>query len=55
MLILRMVSKLIKSLTYIPENVSALSKSNIATIIFFYGGCWGACSNLNKQDYRFIA
>ena len=25
------------------------------TIIFFYGGCWGACQTLPKQHYRFIA
>ena len=24
-------------------------------LVFFYGGCWGQCSKLNKQDYRFVA
>ncbi len=26
-----------------------------ATIIFFYGGCWGACETLPKEQYRFVA
>ena len=26
-----------------------------AVIIFFYGGCWGACQTLPKIHYRFIA
>lgn len=26
-----------------------------STVVFFYGGCWGACSDLNKNDYRFVA
>jgi len=25
------------------------------TIVFFYGGCWGACSTFGKQSYRFVA
>ena len=25
------------------------------TIIFFYGGCWGACQTLPKDHYRFVA
>ena len=24
-------------------------------IIFFYGGCWGACTTLNKENYPFVA
>lgn len=24
-------------------------------IIFFYGGCWGACETYPKSDYRFVA
>jgi len=24
------------------------------TIIFFYGGCWGACETLPKEQYRFV-
>ncbi len=36
---------------YIPDTL-ALSKP---TIIFFYGGCWGACMNYTKEDYAFVA
>ncbi|MDQ7075896.1 MAG: alpha/beta hydrolase [Gammaproteobacteria bacterium] len=25
------------------------------TIVFFYGGCWGACSTFAKDHYRFVA
>ncbi len=24
-------------------------------LVFFYGGCWGECSTLNKSDYLFVA
>ncbi len=34
---------------YLPENKSK------ATIIFFYGGCWGGCETLNKEEYLFVA
>ena len=27
----------------------------LATIIFFYGGCWGNCQTFSKEDYRFVA
>lgn len=26
-----------------------------ATAIFFYGGCWGYCTDFNKEDYAFVA
>jgi acetyl esterase/lipase len=26
-----------------------------ATVIFFYGGCWGGCETLNKEHYLFVA
>lgn len=35
---------------YLPKN-----KVIKATIIFYYGGCWGYCSDLNKDNYLFIA
>jgi acetyl esterase/lipase len=35
---------------YIPETQKIKT-----TLIFFYGGCWGNCTNLNKQDYLFVA
>jgi len=25
------------------------------TIVFFYGGCWGACTRLTREKYRFVA
>ncbi|ARN76388.1 hypothetical protein BST96_11910 [Oceanicoccus sagamiensis] len=34
------------------------SKDNITNkpvVIFYYGGCWGACTDLSKQHYRFVA
>lgn len=40
---------------YLPNNISSLSIKTIPTVIFFYGGCWGACSKLDKSDYKFIA
>jgi len=40
---------------YVPENLLNLSQSSLTTVVFFYGGCWGACSDLTKTDYRFIA
>ncbi|MBL4661884.1 MAG: alpha/beta hydrolase [Alcanivoracaceae bacterium] len=35
---------------YIPED-----REVIATVVFFYGGCWGQCSNKGKDSYLFIA
>ena len=35
---------------YIPTN-----KPIKATIVFFYGGCWGNCTSYNKSDYLFVA
>lgn len=40
---------------YIPDGIDDLDKSNIPTVVFLYGGCWGACSDLAKEDYRFVA
>lgn len=25
------------------------------TVIFFYGGCWGACTTYTRESYRFVA
>ncbi|MEE9445234.1 MAG: alpha/beta hydrolase, partial [Cocleimonas sp.] len=33
---------------------SASSKPN-PVIVFFYGGCWGQCSDLKKSSYLFVA
>ncbi len=27
----------------------------IGTVIFFYGGCWGACITFGRENYRFVA
>ena len=35
---------------YIPKE-----KEVSATVIYFYGGCWGQCSSYNKDDYLFVA
>ena len=35
---------------YLPK-----SKKPSATIVFFYGGCWGQCSKLDKHHYLFVA
>lgn len=40
---------------YLPENIAQSNLHKTPTVIFFYGGCWGACSDLNKKDYRFVA
>ena len=39
----------------LPNEVSNATQSLLPTVVFFYGGCWGACSDLGKEDYRFIA
>lgn len=38
---------------YIPNSASDEKKSPV--VIFFYGGCWGACQNTFKEDYEFLA
>jgi len=38
---------------YIPD--SATDKSKLPVVIFFYGGCWGACQSTYKGDYEFLA
>ncbi len=35
---------------YVPKG-----KTITATVIYFYGGCWGQCSSYNKDDYLFVA
>ena len=35
--------------------VPTIKKKNLPVIVFFYGGCWGACQNTDKQDYEFLA
>jgi len=38
---------------YIPDAVSGEIKAPV--IVFFYGGCWGACQSAFKSDYEFLA
>ncbi len=33
----------------------AKSEKLLPVVVFFYGGCWGACSHLKKEDYAFVA
>ena len=40
---------------YKPGNNSADADAARATIIFFYGGCWGGCRTLDKEAYLFVA
>ena len=35
---------------YLPKHQKAR-----ATLLFFYGGCWGHCSQLVKNNYLFVA
>jgi acetyl esterase/lipase len=30
-------------------------EKSLGTIIFFYGGCWGACTTYTREYYRFVA
>lgn len=46
-----------------PYGTHALNKLDIylpaeairGTVIFFYGGCWGACTTYTREHYRFVA
>ncbi len=46
-----------------PYGIHALNRLDIyqpggevkGTVIFFYGGCWGACTTLTREKYRFVA
>ena len=40
---------------YTPSEEDITENYRLPVIVFFYGGCWGACSDLGKDDYRFIA
>lgn len=33
----------------------ARKQASRATVVFFYGGCWGGCETINKENYRFVA
>lgn len=36
---------------YIP----AQPKKNFASVVFLYGGCWGGCETLTRENYVFVA
>jgi len=36
---------------YTPEKLT----EKRPVVIFFYGGCWGACNIINKENYTFVA
>lgn len=36
---------------YLPKQ----TKPSHATVVFFYGGCWGGCETINKENYLFVA
>jgi acetyl esterase/lipase len=36
---------------YLPDRNQALR----ATVVFFYGGCWGGCETKGKENYLFVA
>lgn len=38
---------------YTPDSATYEKKAPV--VIFFYGGCWGACQNTAKEDYEFVA
>ena len=40
---------------YRPGNLPPKVKKTPATIIFFYGGCWGGCQTRNKEAFLFVA
>lgn len=40
---------------YIPSLSQQEQLTKRPVIIFFYGGCWGACSSGYKEDYLFVA
>ncbi len=38
-----------------PQSQPTSAQANAPVIVFFYGGCWGACLKFYKSDYRFVA
>ncbi len=39
---------------YVPEK-TLHDKKQKAVVVFFYGGCWGACMSYTRKDYAFVA
>ncbi len=40
---------------YVPEQLPETNQTSKPVVIFFYGGCWGGCKTLNKEEYIFVA
>lgn len=40
---------------YTPDSTNVDERQGLPVVIFFYGGCWGACSTLRKEKYAFVA
>ncbi len=40
---------------YVPSAVTNKPELQQPVVVFFYGGCWGACSTLSKESYLFVA
>lgn len=40
---------------YVPGEQSNQPGSDLPVVIYFYGGCWGGCMTLEKNNYVFIA
>ncbi len=40
---------------YLPPQSQQTAEQAAPVIVFFYGGCWGACLKFYKSDYRFVA
>ena len=38
---------------HIPDNIH--QNETRPVIVFFYGGCWGACNTINKENHTFVA
>lgn len=36
---------------YVPNEADA----EMPVVVFYYGGCWGACPHFSKENYRFVA
>ena len=40
---------------YSVSGATSAEQPTANVIIFYYGGCWGACTRFTKEDYRFVA
>ena len=41
---------------YVPDSENKSGQpENLPVVVFFYGGCWGGCKTLTKEQYVFVA